>query len=321
MDSAKVKQSKLNSYLNSSNSWDTSSSVRSKSETYDLILDDSTSQNWHLPNYSGILQHKAFSEITETDKRFVMGTQLLEFVTKQARFEIDCVNVVASNLALNKYPFEISSDLKLDAFKIYTDEGYHAYFTQKVANQIRDFYGIDEIDLTKYIDNFFIKVQKIGSKVEAKHQYLSMLALVIVGENQIVSDITNEMKKIVYEPIRVLFRDHAIDEAFHAKFFSILLELILPQLSASEKEILGFNICESMILLGTPRTDIYFYSLAKLGYSKELISNCISEIYDTKEWKTVRIKERMTPTISLLDKCGIFEIDKVRNKFQNMGLI
>ena len=150
---------------------------------------------------------------------------------------------------------------------------------------------------------------------------MSLLALVIVGENQIVSDITNEMKKIVFEPIRVMFKEHAIDETMHAKYFSLIFNIIWEQLAQVEKEILGFNLCDAMIILGTPRVDIYYYSLGKLGFEKETITKCIKDIYHTKEWKTTKISKRMAPTIGLLDSAGIFKVKKVKDQFQKFSLI
>ena len=129
------------------------------------------------------------------------------------------------------------------------------------------------------------------------------------------------MKKIVFEPIRVMFRDHALDEAMHAKYFALLFDIIWNQLDDYEKEIFGINCCDAMIILATPRVEIYHYSLGKLGYSRELISKCIKDIYHTEEWKTTKIRNRMTPTINLLKSSGIFKINKVKEKFANHSLI
>ena len=315
----------LNLFNKVSNKWDSTASVRNNPETYDLNLPKNNNLSeipeWHLPNYSGILKHDELSGITPNQKKFVMGTQLLEFVMKQVRFEIECVNTVAQNIANDKYHFSIPQNLRLDALKIYTDEGFHAYFTQKIAYQIREFYNINEFDLNPYIDIFFKKIEKIGSSFDKKYKYLSLLALVIVGENQIVSDITTEMKNIVFEPIRVMFKEHAIDESMHAKYFALIFDIIWGQLDDTEKEILGSNLCDAMIILGTPRVDIYYYSLGKIGYSKDQISRYISDIYHTKEWKTSKIKDRMSPTINLLNSSGIFKISKVKEKFTTHGLI
>ena len=100
-------------YHRKSKEWDYKSCVRSNAEVYDLNLSTENSnvnhRSWHLPSYSGILEHEGLSSLKEEEKEFVRGLQLLEFVTKQAVFEVDCVNDVASRIAFEKYDFLILS--------------------------------------------------------------------------------------------------------------------------------------------------------------------------------------------------------------------
>ena len=84
-----------------SDRWDTSSSVRTNPSTYELNLNEKiSSKSWHLAGYSGILSLPEFSHLEDEHINYVMGLQLLEFVTKQARFEIECVNKVCQSLAM-----------------------------------------------------------------------------------------------------------------------------------------------------------------------------------------------------------------------------
>ena len=249
-----------------------------------------------------------------------MGAQLLEFLIKTTRFEVDHVNKVANNLALEKYDFNIPKILKLDALKIYTDEGYHAYFSKKISDQIIDYFAIKD-DLTPYIISFFNKVDNIGSKYDKKFNYLANLSSVIVSESMICGDISEEMKGIVYEPIRIMFKEHIHDEYFHANYFGTLFKILWPQLTKEEKEIMGFNLCESMVVFAEPRVDIYFYSLSKLGFTKDFISKCIKDIYDTYDWKVNKAKKKMLHTLKLLDTCGVFKIPLVNKEFINKGFI
>ena len=97
--------------------------------------------------------------------------------------------------------------MKLDALKIYTDEGYHAYFSKKIADQIIEYYDIKD-DLSPYINSFFKKIDCELNTEGANNGNLAMLACVIVSESMIVNDIAGEMKDIVYEPIRKMFKNH-----------------------------------------------------------------------------------------------------------------
>ena len=308
-------------YKQRSAKWDKVAGVRCDPETYDLELNDgvnsdSTKLSWHLPTYSGILEHAKLRNLSGEDIEYIKGIQLLEFVLKQTIFEIECVNKVASKLAHDGYKFKLSKQLSLDALKIYTDEGYHAYYTEKVAQQISNHYNIDESELKLKIKDYYKKIDNVVEKFGSEQSDLCMLAFVIAGENQIVSDISDQMRGVVHEPIRQMFRNHMKDEVFHAHFFREVFKVVWPQLPELDKECMGLTFCSSMEILGLPRTDIYFYSLLKFGYSQEEIASFIDDIYNTNEWKIVRVRDRMTPTIELLRQNNVFNIQSVRQSFE-----
>ena len=88
-----------------------------------------------------------------------------------------------------------------------------------------------------------------------------------------------------------MFKNHILDETYHANYFKTVFQIIWPQLSEKEKEIMGLNLLESIIILGEPRVSIYYYSLSRLGFTNDFISRCIKEIYETEEWiKNSKIK-------------------------------
>ena len=118
-----------------------------------------------------------------------------------------------------------------------------------------------------------------------------------------------------------MFKDHMHDEYFHANYFGTLFKILWPQLSKEEKEIMGFILCESMVVFAEPRVGIYFYSLSKLGFTEDFISKCIKDIYDTYDWKVNKAKKRMLQTLKLLNTCGVFKIPLVNKEFANRGFI
>ena len=313
----------LDFYVKTKKDWDKHAAVRVSNKSYDLNIDDISSNedlNWHLPSYSLILEHDDLKSLNDDQKRFVMGTQLLEFVEKTTIFEVEHVNNVANSLALGKYDFEIPNILKVDAFKIYTDEGFHALFSKKMSDDIKKYYKIED-DITPYLKNFFSKLNNIGSKFGKKYSYLSNLSSTIVSESMIVQDISNEMRGIVHEPIIEMFKDHMIDEAYHANYFGTLLKVIWPQLSDKQKEIMSSNLCESILLMSKPRVDIYYYTLSKLGFAKKRISEIINDVYDNKETKKNTLKKKSSQVLKLLKNSGVFNFSFAKEKFKNSELI
>ena len=78
-------------------------------------------------------------------------------------------------------------------------------------------------------------------------------------------------------------------------------------MSDYERYIFGTNLCESILTLGKPRTDIYYVSLFNIGFDIDTISRLIDQKYNNNEWNCVRLKDRMLPTLKLLQSIGVFD--------------
>ena len=125
----------LKFYEKTKKDWTSKSVVRNSKETDDLNCSDfktNKTQTFHSPSYGTILNHQYLKNLSEENRNFIMGTQLLEFVEKTAILEVEYVNKVANNLALGKYNFDIPNVLKLDALKI----NFNA-ISQKMADDIK----------------------------------------------------------------------------------------------------------------------------------------------------------------------------------------
>ena len=249
-----------------------------------------------------------------------MGTQLLDFVVKTERFEIEYVNTVSSDISLGKFEFDFSDEIKLDALKIYTDEGYHAFFSRKIAQQIRNYYSIDDSEkFDNCVNPFFEKIDNYIAKYPDKYKHYAKIAIVIISENTILSDLSDTMKGVVYEPIRNMFKDHLVDETFHAKFYTQILLIIWDKLNYDEKIIMGECLCDSIELLSLPRLDVFYYAFRKIGFNKSIISESLLDIYSSDMLKK-RLKSRMACFLKIFEYVGALQIKSIENRLSRMGL-
>lgn len=174
----------LNSYKTKMNDWEKNSIVRSSPESYhidtDYFLNSREELSWHLPTYAPILQNEQLKDLNHSQQQYILGMQLLEFTDKTTRFEIDYVNTVTADIALGRYNFNLPDFIKLDAYKVYTDEGYHAYFSEKVSLQIHTIFNEDR--LYSYVDKYFAKFTNVLNSVQLEDQYLVKLGIVFISE-------------------------------------------------------------------------------------------------------------------------------------------
>ena len=163
-------------------------------------------------------------------------------------------------------------------------------FSKKISQQIKDYYAIENDDnFDSYVEPFFKKIDNYILIHQENYIHYAKLALVIISENAILSDLSESMKGLVYEPIRNMFKDHLVDETFHAKFYSQVLSIIWDQLNIEQKIIMGECLCDSIELLSKPRLDVFYYSFKKLGFKdtiiKKLYQKNILQIKLKKEQK------------------------------------
>tara|TARA_X000000368_G_C23000046_1_gene698544 strand:+ start:458 stop:1405 length:948 start_codon:yes stop_codon:yes gene_type:complete len=312
----------LKNYSKKLQNWDELASVRVGREQYDLSesLDNVASSNltWSLEKYTPIFSHKYLHSLTESQKQYVMAMQLLEFVEKTTRFELEYVNQVATNISLKKYPFDIPHQLILDAIKINTDEAYHAYFSEKIRFQIAEVYN--ESDLNAYVSIFFDKLEAELNKLSDDKRYLGVIATVVISETMIVQQIVDETKSLVFEPIRQMFQDHAKDEAYHCSYFITYFNIIWEQLSDSDKEIFGQCFHNLIWIFCKPRIDVFYYSLAQIGFSREEIDVVIRDTYSV-EYVDSLVKSKAKANLNLFRKADVFENKRIKIIFEKSGLI
>jgi hypothetical protein len=301
-------------YSEESSKWNENSGVRVSKANFEGLIeemacDTSGRKGLTLPNSSALLAHPNLTGLDDHKRDFVRGIQLLEFLMKQTIFEIRFVNEVASEIAQDRTQFHFPQQLKTDALKIYTDEGYHAYYTELLASQLRSYYSVTKQDIQPYVDSHFDALVRWLEAEGRDALSLRKFALVLVSESQIVSDISSQLHDVLYEPIKALFREHMKDEVFHARYFQEALGILWSQLVPGQREIFSRAIVESMSLIGAPRLRIYEFSLSKLGYTIEDIRRMTEDIYGTSRWKVDFIRERMRPTVRVLQRCGLLEYD------------
>jgi hypothetical protein len=303
--------------------WDTRASVRVSLETYDLGLEGGRfdkDPSWAHDSYSAILLHPMLTGITAEQKRFVTGTQLIDFLLKTTKFEVNYVNEAARNIALDGYPIRFPEPLRLEALQIYTDEGYHAYFSPKISEQILSYYLIDD-DLSRFNHNFFTSLDFVGAQTPVNLSFLNLLGCVIVSEAIISKDISREMEGIVYEPVRLMLRNHMVDEAAHGRYFLKVLEFVWSELNDQERVTLGQIIHEAIGLFGKPRTEIYHYSLGRMGFSADEIDRMREEVYGTREWAVIKVRAKMSALLQTLNSLGAFDYPDTYHRFSASGYI
>ncbi|MDQ3790979.1 MAG: diiron oxygenase, partial [Actinomycetota bacterium] len=75
------------------------------------------------------LAHELLADLPESQRRALTIRHLYQFLLSTTHLETRVVNVTAELIANNRAGLDLPNTVRLDAFKVYCDEGYHALYS------------------------------------------------------------------------------------------------------------------------------------------------------------------------------------------------
>jgi hypothetical protein len=170
----------------------------------------------HLVPY---LAHEALTELTEAQRRMLTIRHLYQFLLSTTHLETRIVNTTAERIANNRAGLDLPNAARLDAFKVYCDEGYHALYSLDLADQIAAATGV-AIPPWNY-GGFVDRLEETGRHLLPGEPELVPLLQTVVFET-LITAVLNEIPNdpSVITVVRELTRDHAKDEGHHHRFFA-----------------------------------------------------------------------------------------------------
>lgn len=300
--------------------WNEISAVRTKENLYnystitDKALKD---RDWFLESAYPILSHPLLASLEKKEKQYLLGFFLLSFLEYTTVLEHEFVNSVTVEIAQNFYGDILPERMRIDAYKIYTDEAYHAYFTFEGACQIREYLNITR-KIGPFLHTRLTKLRDLIQNAKKEDQFLVRLGLVTISETVIAKEIHQQMQGIVIEPTYHMFRDHLLDESRHGLYFSTLFKIIWPQLSKREQETLGFYLPKILSAYAEPNLIELEEGLSALNYLKSDIDQVINEYY-TPHFLINSVHKITSATFRLFAQSGVFDSPIIKEYFENAG--
>lgn len=120
----------INRYKKYFADWDSFASVRTKSNSYRMNFDVLNHQKmrgkkWFIPQGVMVLSHPLLTNLDFDQTQYILGRFLLQFLEYGVLMEHEYVNACLAEVALGENGIRLPEVMRLDAFRIYTDEGYH----------------------------------------------------------------------------------------------------------------------------------------------------------------------------------------------------
>jgi hypothetical protein len=118
------------------------------------------------------LAHPAVAALPETSRAMLPLLHLYQFLLSTTHVETRVVNKGAERIVTGRSGVELSAAVRMRAFKVYCDEGYHALYSLDLAEQIA---GVTGVPVPQWDYGGFVgRARKSGQTGAATRWYLYM---------------------------------------------------------------------------------------------------------------------------------------------------
>jgi P-aminobenzoate N-oxygenase AurF len=227
------------------------------------------------------------------------------------------VNPVVLAIADGELGFHLPHQMRADADKIYTDEGWHAQFSNDLSRQVESVTQI--VPVTPRIPEFYPELCQIAQG--CRHPAVAHLMFAIVSEtliSAILRDLPNDQS--VVQAVRDEIGDHAKDELLHHQFFSDVLRHVWPQLSDCIRSEYGCIIPKMIRLFLRPDVETMGSALAGLGIEGSVVTEILQRVHHGAAAKT-HSRSAARNTVALFQEVGALSDARVLEAFAQAELL
>ncbi|WP_371640715.1 diiron oxygenase [Streptomyces virginiae] len=304
-------------YVSKFTRWDTRASVRVKPQR--LLTVPDTGQLYFPPELMPVVAHPLVSSKPNAVTERILAQRLHQYLYFTTELEQVAVMPVTMNISRGRAGLELPAAMRDDAFKITTDEAWHAQFSDDLSRQVERQTGF-EACVPDHL-SFIGRLDKIRGAMDHDLRGAADLAFSIVSET-LISSILSDLPRDRRLPtaVRDLVQDHAEDEGRHHAYFRTLLDFFWQELAASERNRIGPLIPDLITAFLEPDYLAIALTLGDAGFSIEEAAEIISESYPADDTRTA-IGKSSRATVRYFREVGALDSPLAHEAFEAAGLI
>lgn len=302
--------------------WDSRSAVRSKKTTFLLPPDAEIhlqlqTKKWFPESFIPYFSDTTIQQSGEHTRHRLAANQLVYFLRYTTILEHKIVNRSVETLIHEELGIHLPQAMKHAALQLYTDEGYHALFSFKLAEQVAHFYDIPTWEdspkrITLLLD--------LMNKTADEHRSLVWFLFGFVSETIIAKELLNLTGDTLVSTVYQMFREHLEDEARHSRYFSEVFHYIWHKLSVAQQEKAASLLIEIIFIFS--EVDGAWLSASLKGVGIPLLDiTRIVQALQAPEVRTQRARSVAITTLQTMTRAGFFELHAHRELFSQSGLI
>lgn len=245
--------------------------------------------------------------------------RLYQYLRFTSELEDAAVIPVAMDISRGRSGLRLPDGMRADAFKIVTDEAWHAQFSYELRVRVEQRTGV-RCDLPATVP-FVDRLERVRHGLDPEVRGPASLLFATVSEtliSAILADLPHDRR--LPSAVRNAVSDHAEDEGRHHAYFRALLKYLWPALSRRQRRLVGPMIPEMIFAFLEPDYCALSYSLRDLGFSGAEIQQIVEESLP-RELVRREVAAGATTTLRYLREVGVLDDPATAAAFTESGLI
>ncbi|MFJ4871330.1 diiron oxygenase [Streptomyces sp. NPDC088757] len=268
-----------------------------------------------VPALAHPLLRRAEPHVRET----VLVHRLYEYLRFTIDLEQSAVIPVTGHISRGMSGLDLPEAMRADAFKIVTDEAWHAQFTYEILRQVRDRTGI--APALPDAPTFTTELARVHDSLPHEIRGLDELLFAIVSET-LISSVLEDLPRDERLPggVREMVADHAVDEAKHHTYFSTLLRHLWPAMTRKERELAGPYVPRLIFAFLEPDYTSAALGLRASGLTTEEVEEVMTDVY-ARDRIVADVRRGAAPTLQYFLEAGALEHGATLEAFRESGLV
>ena len=271
------------------------------------------------PELAPVTSHPLALERGEDARRHLLVHRLYQYLDFTVELEDSAVMPVTSRIARGRAGLHLPEPMRVDAFKISTDEAWHAQFSDDLVRQVQSATGIERRagERPQFVD----RLAEIRRRLDPDLHGIHELLFAVVSEtliSTILSDLPNDRR--LPHAVREVVADHAVDEGRHHAFFRGLLGFLWHELSGDQRRRIGPWVPELIFAFLEPDYRATALALADVGLSSEEIEGVLRESLPDEQVRR-DVADAAGSTVQYFRAVGALDDPETRDAFAAARLL
>lgn len=303
-------------YASRFGNWDSRASVRTKPAPRFDPAD--IGRLYFPPELAPEVMHPAVQELGQPAAELVLLHRLYGYMDFTSELEASTVIPIAAGIARGRAGFAAPPAMRADAFKIVTDEAWHAQFSDDLVRQAETHTGVSPL---VHAPAFRASLDRLLDGADPGLRGAASLAAAICSEtliSSLLASLPNDTR--LPRAVSTLVRDHAEDEGRHHAYFRSVLNQFWPALTPAERRALGPLLPDVILAFLEPDYPYIRAALAAAGLSRQSAVRVVAESYPRAAQRQ-SYRKMARSTVRYFTEMGAMDDTRTRERFLSSGLM